>query len=180
MKNIILASLLSLTITLGGYIGVVKMTAKRKLPAAEEEKPLTKAELAAAEMTMQGMAEQKVAMIQVTAAYNAVRTNLEMARAVVRAETEKLRAMHASLDSLRAVAREENEASLSRVAKLYEQMKPAEAARIAGQLSTDLLVEIIPRMKPRAAGKLLSAMDSKRAAEISRRLAAKGGGGKNS
>ncbi len=174
MKNIILASLLSLTITLGGYIGVVKMTAKRHVPPAEEPKPLTKAELAAAEMTMEGIAEQKVAMIQVTAAYNAVRGNLETARALVRGEMEKLRAMHASIDSLRAVARRENEASLSRVAKLYEQMKPAEAARIASQLSTELLVEIIPRMKPRAAGKLLSAMDSKRAAEISRRLAASG------
>jgi flagellar motility protein MotE (MotC chaperone) len=52
-------------------------------------------------------------------------------------------------------------------------MKPAEAAQIASQLDTRLLVEIVPRMKDRSAAKMLSAMDTQKAVEITRLIAAR-------
>lgn len=172
MKSIIIASLLSLGITLGGYIGVVKFTAKKRMKAAQEvPSEVSRAELASADLAMKGYAKQRDDMVSLGAAYRMVQSNIQMARGILVGEERKLETLHAQVDSARVEAKSENEISLTKVAKLYESMKPAEAAKIAGQLSTDLLVEIIPRMKNRSAGKLLSAMDSKRAAEVSRRMA---------
>ncbi len=171
MKSIIIASLLSLGITLGGYIGVVKFTAKRKAVQQEVPEELSRAELAAADLAMKGFAEQRDAMVSLGAAYRLVQSNIQTARGILVEEERKLEAMRAAVDSVRAVASSENDEALGKVAKLYESMKPSEAAQIAEQLSTDLLVQIIPRMKERSAGKLLSAMDAARAAEISRRMA---------
>ena len=57
--------------------------------------------------------------------------------------------------------------NLSKLAKLYAQMKPREAARILLQLPDQTAVEILYRMNDREAGKLIEALDDPvRAADI--------------
>ena len=168
LKSVIIASLLSLAITFGGYIGVVKMTADKGDDKKEEPVELTKQELAAAEFQLQGINEQKAEMLSMQGSIAAVQADVKIARNVLLAEQKKLEALHSSLKDEKASIKQQNEESLNKLAKLYESMKPAEAAKIASQLQNDLVVEIIPRMKERSAAKLLAAMDSKTAAEITR------------
>jgi flagellar motility protein MotE (MotC chaperone) len=65
---------------------------------------------------------------------------------------------------------ENQQKAISKLAKMYEGMKPREAAKIAAKLDVDLLVQIIPRMKERAAAKLLAAMETSKAVRITQRL----------
>ena len=160
--------MVSLAITFGGYIGVVKLTANKGGVKKEEPKELTKQELAAAEFQLEGIDEQKAVMLNMEGSIVAIQSDLDVARNVLLAEEKKLETLHSSLRDEKKAIKEQNEESLNKLAKLYESMKPDEAAKIASQLENDLIVEIIPRMKERSAAKLLAAMDTKTAAEITR------------
>jgi flagellar motility protein MotE (MotC chaperone) len=56
------------------------------------------------------------------------------------------------------------------LAKLYDGMRPDEAAKLFENLDDSIVVAILPRMKPANASKILGLMPPKRAAEISTRL----------
>ena len=66
---------------------------------------------------------------------------------------------------------EQEEAELKSVVKIYESMKPREAARILGELETKTLLAIMERMKERGAAPILAAMDPQRAREVTTELA---------
>ncbi|MGE0254100.1 MAG: MotE family protein [Alphaproteobacteria bacterium] len=68
---------------------------------------------------------------------------------------------------------EQEEAELKSVVKIYESMKPREAARILGELETRTLLAIMERMKERGAAPILAAMDPQRARELTTELARK-------
>ena len=55
--------------------------------------------------------------------------------------------------------------------KLYETMRPADAARIMQALDLGVLLEVVPRMKESKAAPVLAAMDPARAREITTQLA---------
>jgi|WetSurMetagenome_2_1015567.scaffolds.fasta_scaffold316089_2 flagellar motility protein MotE (MotC chaperone) len=66
-----------------------------------------------------------------------------------------------------------NQAEATRIislAKLYDGMRPDEAANLFENLDDTIVVAILPRMKPANASKILGLMPPKRAAEISTRL----------
>jgi len=62
---------------------------------------------------------------------------------------------------------------INRLAKIFESMKPKEAAPVMGQLTDDINVVILMTMKERPAGKILSEMPVTRAAAISKRISQK-------
>jgi flagellar motility protein MotE (MotC chaperone) len=172
LKSIIIASFLSLAITFGGYIGIVKLTAQRQTsedPAAE----LTRDDVAAVEMQSNGAGQQTAMIAGIQGTYASVQSNINIAKDILIEEQRKLEELHLQLVTDKKALKDVNEQSLSKLAKLYESMKPAEAAQIASQLDTRLLVEIVPRMKDRSAAKMLSAMDTQKAVEITRLIAAR-------
>lgn len=57
-------------------------------------------------------------------------------------------------------------AGIRKLAKMYETMKPQEAAPILAELKIDETIEIIKRMKPRNSAKVLAKMDRELAAKI--------------
>lgn len=61
-------------------------------------------------------------------------------------------------------------ANARRMAKIYESMKPAEAARIFKKLSDDEVTSILQGMRPRNAAKVMAAMDVGFSARISKRM----------
>jgi flagellar motility protein MotE (MotC chaperone) len=172
LKSIIIASFISLAITFGGYIGIVKLTAKRqtsKDPAAE----VTKADVAAVEMQLADAGQQKALMMGMQGTYVSLQSNMDIAKNILIEEQRKLEQLHLQLVTDKQALKDVNEQSLSKLAKLYESMKPGEAAIIASQLDTRLLVEIVPRMKDRSAARMLSAMDTQKAVEITRLIASR-------
>ena len=66
---------------------------------------------------------------------------------------------------------DQEEVELLSVVKIYETMKPKEAAQILGELELDILLPILERMKERAMAPVLAAMDPAKAREITTELA---------
>ncbi len=70
---------------------------------------------------------------------------------------------------------DEQEEAASRLAKMYDAMKPQSAARILSSLDLDVSLAVLRRMKERQAARVLSYMDAGLAARISTRLSLQGG-----
>jgi len=68
----------------------------------------------------------------------------------------------------------EKEKSVVKLAKMYEAMKPAQAAPIMSSLDLDIILDIMGRMKERQAAKILARMDPGLAAQVSTRMSLKG------
>ena len=85
----------------------------------------------------------------------------------------ELQALRSEIEALVGQQDEEDEAELQSLVKIYETMKPKDAARILQELEMRVLLPIMERMKERSMAPVLAAMDSGRAravtAELSRR-----------
>ncbi|MBI5058307.1 hypothetical protein HZB60_00840 [candidate division KSB1 bacterium] len=60
----------------------------------------------------------------------------------------------------------EDQQKLAKLAKLLESMKPDEAAAIASELSTDVIVQLVLRMKDRNAAKMMAALPVDLASQV--------------
>lgn len=79
-------------------------------------------------------------------------------------------------DSIEALVREytdQEKAELQSIVKIYESMKPKDAARILEDLEMRILLGIVESMKERKSAPILAAMASKRAREVTAELARK-------
>jgi flagellar motility protein MotE (MotC chaperone) len=75
----------------------------------------------------------------------------------------KLQTMQASIGDVLKKVDEQEEARLKSLVKIYETMKPKEAARIFEQLDMPVLLNVIERMKEAKAAPILAAMDPEKA-----------------
>jgi flagellar motility protein MotE (MotC chaperone) len=62
---------------------------------------------------------------------------------------------------------------ITRLARIFEAMKPKQAAPVMSQLDNEVIVMILMKMKERAAAKILGEMSVERAASISRQISQK-------
>jgi flagellar motility protein MotE (MotC chaperone) len=60
---------------------------------------------------------------------------------------------------------------IAQLVKIYENMKPKDAANIFNEMDFDVLIEIIDKMSERKVAPVLAAMDATRAREVSARIA---------
>jgi len=60
--------------------------------------------------------------------------------------------------------------NISWLSKVYEKMRPEEAASIVEKLDENLAIAILSKMEERQAGKILGAMDSKQAIKLSQKI----------
>jgi flagellar motility protein MotE (MotC chaperone) len=82
----------------------------------------------------------------------------------------ELSAMVQEIETKQRVLGEVRERSAVRLAKMYENMKPAQAAPILSALEMDIILDIMGRMKEREAARILASMDAGLAAQISTEL----------
>ena len=79
-------------------------------------------------------------------------------------------------DSIEALVRQYNEqeqAELQSIVKIYETMKPKDAARILEDLEMQILLGIMEMMKERKSAPILAAMGAERARQVTSELARK-------
>ncbi len=77
-------------------------------------------------------------------------------------------------DSIEGLVRQYNEqeaAELQSVVKIYETMKPKDAARILGEMEMPVLLGIMETMKERKSAPIIAAMEPERARELTTELA---------
>jgi len=88
----------------------------------------------------------------------------------------RLQALVRELESRNRELDTEREESVDRLAKVYENMKPAQAAPIIAALDMDIILDIMSRMHERQAARILASMDPGTAALISEGLSQGGRG----
>ena len=98
---------------------------------------------------------------------------LDAAEARLDAQIAELQGLRTNIESLVREYDEQEQAELESVVKIYETMKPKDAARILGELQMDTLLGIMELMKERKTAPILAAMEPKRAMEVTEEMARK-------
>jgi flagellar motility protein MotE (MotC chaperone) len=83
----------------------------------------------------------------------------------------ELKALEERLNAMLAKRDEAEEAQLTALVKTYENMKPADAARIFNKLDRQVLLTVASRMKPAKIGAVMAAMEPAKAQELTVMLA---------
>jgi flagellar motility protein MotE (MotC chaperone) len=86
---------------------------------------------------------------------------------------DELSAMQARLEALDRAAREREEANWNNLVRIYENMRPRDAARIFNELEMAVLLEVVARMKQRAVAPILAGMEPALAQRVTAELAAR-------
>jgi flagellar motility protein MotE (MotC chaperone) len=83
----------------------------------------------------------------------------------------ELQVLRDSIESLVRQYDEQEESELQSIVKIYETMKPKDAASILGDLDMSILLGIMEAMKERKSASILAAMEPNRAREVTTELA---------
>jgi len=87
------------------------------------------------------------------------------------ARVGELQTLQKRLEALEAARKEREDASWQGLVKLYEAMKPRDAATIFNDLDVPVLLQVVDRMKESKAAPVLAAMQPDKARELTARLA---------
>ncbi|MGD1876907.1 MAG: MotE family protein [Kiloniellaceae bacterium] len=83
----------------------------------------------------------------------------------------ELEGLQTSIEALLVEHDEQTEAQMQSLVKIYESMKPKDAARIFEELDMEVLLEVIERMKERKTAPILAQMNPQRAKTVTLELA---------
>jgi flagellar motility protein MotE (MotC chaperone) len=83
----------------------------------------------------------------------------------------ELKALQAIVEDLLKARSEQEEAELKSLVKMYENMKPKDAAQVFEELDMDVLLDVVERMNERKAAPILALVTPTRAKEITFELA---------
>ncbi len=89
----------------------------------------------------------------------------------IEAKVQELKQLQSAMESLIRRYDEEEDARKKSLVKIFETMKPAEAARIFEQMDLPILIDILDRMKERNAAPVLAQMHPARAKQVTAELA---------
>ena len=96
---------------------------------------------------------------------------LAAAEQKVSARVAELQALQKKLEALDAARKEREDASWQGLVKLYEAMKPRDAATIFNDLDMPVLLQVVDRMKEAKAAPVLAAMQPDKARDLTAKLA---------
>ena len=83
----------------------------------------------------------------------------------------ELEQLQATIEDLLVKHDEQDEAQMQSLVKIYESMKPKDAARIFEELDMEVLLEVVERMKERKTAPILAQMNPERAKAVTLELA---------
>lgn len=84
----------------------------------------------------------------------------------------QMRVMQTELSKVVAQYNEKQSTQIKSLVKIYENMKPTDAANIFNQMDMPILLEVIDKMSERKVSPVLAAMDPKKAKDVTEELAA--------
>ena len=79
--------------------------------------------------------------------------------------------MQKQLDKVLALYNQQEDAKIRSLVKIYENMKPADAARIFDELDLPIMLEVVDKMSERKAAPILANMNPLKAKELTVELA---------
>jgi len=174
MKSVLIISIITFVLIFGGVFGISTQLQRTAVNQANPE--LTAEDYAAAERVFHDMAVERDRIQQDREELLALSQSIAVQEQVLEQGREGLLAVIKKLDFKQQEYIAERERSATKLAKMYEAMKPQQAAPILVALDMDIVLDIMTRMKERQAAKILAKMDAGFAAQISTRMSLKGSG----
>ncbi len=173
MKSVIIISVITFILIFGGVIVVSHNLNQVAMGGVLPD--LAPEDYAAAERVFQDMAVERDRIQQEKESLLTLKQSVAVQEKALETGRKNLEAVIAKLEIKQTEYIEERERSATKLAKMYEAMKPAQAAPIISVLEIDIILDIMSRMKERPAAKILSYMDAGLAAQVSTRMSLKGG-----
>ncbi len=124
---------------------------------------------------LQMLAKRREVIEQRAAGLKQRETLLEAAEKRIDEKIAKLEVLQKAIEDLLIRRDEQEEAQLTSLVKIYENMKPKDAARIFEELDMAVLLDVIERMKERKTAPILAQMNPRRAKAITLELAQRRG-----
>lgn len=116
--------------------------------------------------------QRKKSLDQREAALAARETALDAAERRITARVDELKTLQERLVALDAERKQHQESNWAGLVKLYETMRPRDAAAIFNDLDMNVLLPVVDRMKEAKAAAILAAMQTDKARQITTQLAA--------
>lgn len=91
---------------------------------------------------------------------------LKAAEARIDKKVEEMKNLQATIEKLLAAYDEQQEKKVASLVKIYESMKPKEAAKIFEELEMDVLLMVVERVNSRRLAPILAAMNPQKAREV--------------
>jgi flagellar motility protein MotE (MotC chaperone) len=170
LKNIITIALMTFGIISGGYFAYLKISTGKQIAKQENTVTVDKEQVSGIELGMNALAQKKLEIVEVETRLKSIQSDIQAEKAALIQEQEKLQALLDKVIEAQNQLADGEERSIRKLAKMYEMMKPKEAAEIAANLNMDLLVQIIPRMKEKSAAKLIAELDTGKAVQLTKAL----------
>jgi flagellar motility protein MotE (MotC chaperone) len=143
-------------------------------PVAAEKKPPTLDPLSMTPeevQLLQQLSDRRAQLDKRAADLSQREVLLQAAEKRVDEKIAKLEALKQQIGGIVDKQKQEDDARLDSLVKIYETMKPADAARIFSQLDMPVLLSVFERMKERLAAPILAAMDPSKAEAVTLALA---------
>jgi flagellar motility protein MotE (MotC chaperone) len=96
---------------------------------------------------------------------------LEATESRLQSKIDHLAELQSRLDQLDTARKQRQDSNWSGLVRIYESMKPRDAAAIFDVLDMHVMLEVVDRMNERKAGSVLAAMDPERARMVTQMLA---------
>ena len=84
----------------------------------------------------------------------------------IKAKVQELNSLKTEIQGLLKKQTDEEQANVTRLVKIYEGMKPKDAARIFNALDTDVLISVISKMTEKKSALIIAAMDADKARTV--------------
>jgi flagellar motility protein MotE (MotC chaperone) len=115
---------------------------------------------------LQKLAERRVKIDERAKELKTREALLAAAEARIENKIQDFKALQATIESLIVTYDEQQDAKLMSLVKIYENMKPKDAARIFEELEMEVLLEVAERMKERSLAPIMAKMNPQRAREV--------------
>jgi len=173
MKSVIIVSAVTFILIFGGVLVMSGQLNKAAMNAGMPN--MGPEDYEAAERVFRDMAMERDRIQQDKEELLALGQTIAVQEQVLNLSREQLMMVIKKLDAKQQDYIEERERSAVKLAKMYEAMKPAQAAPIMQALDMEIILDIMGRMKERQAAKILQKMDAGLAAQVSTKMSLKGG-----
>ena len=174
MKSVLIISVVTFFLIFGGLAVLSKQLGGTSQPYLEAG--LTTASTKDTELIMKGLEAERTLLRREKEELVTLRQTVAVQEQVLEEGRRELQGLVQEIENQQRVLVEDRERSAVRLAKMYETMKPAQAAPILSVLELDIVLDIMGRMKEREAARILAQMDPSLAARISTELSAGGAG----
>lgn len=174
MKSVLIISVVTFFLIFGGLAVLSKQLGGNS--STYQEAVFSSPGTEETELIMKGLEAERTLLRREKEELVTLRQSVAVQEQVLEEGRRELSALVLEIEAKQRVLGEDRERSAVRLAKMYENMKPAQAAPILSALEMDIVLDIMGRMKEREAARILAQMDAGLAASISTELSSGGAG----